>query len=149
VRVNVVRQTVQFVLAASCAVALASSVAVAQERATLVLRSGEKVIGELVDLGGIGFTMRVNGSERQVAEKDVAVIDFSGDPMTEADWARFRGTCQIVLRNGQIIDGTLYDIAGTAPMRLTIRTPTDERQIGSNEVARIIMARPGNTGISR
>ena len=41
-------------------VALAGS-AIAAEKATLVLRSGERISGELVDLGGVGFTFRVKG----------------------------------------------------------------------------------------
>ena len=55
------------VLSAFCAAALlVTGVAYAQENATLTLRSGEKVSGQLVDLGGVGYTVRVNGAERQI-----------------------------------------------------------------------------------
>ena len=64
--------------------------------ATLTLRSGEKVSGDLIDLGGVGFTVRVSGNERQIAQNDVAVIDFTGGTMSDADWAKFTGTTQIV-----------------------------------------------------
>ena len=64
--------------------------------------------------------------------------------MTDADWAKFTGTSQVVLRNGQTIDGSLYDIGGTSPLRLTIRTNNGEREVSSNEVARIVIARPEN-----
>jgi hypothetical protein len=73
---------------------LVTGVAYAQDRATLTLRSGEKVSGQLVDLGGVGYTIRVGGSERQIAQNDVAVIDFTGATMTDADWAKFTGTSQ-------------------------------------------------------
>ena len=63
----------------------------AQSSATLTLRSGEKVSGDLVDLGGVGYTIRVNGNERQIAQNDVAVIDFTGGTMSDADWAKFIG----------------------------------------------------------
>ena len=53
------------ILAAATALALVVSTQ-AQENATLVLRSGEKVTGQLVDMGGVGFTVRVNGQERQI-----------------------------------------------------------------------------------
>jgi len=139
------------ILSAFCATAmLVTGVAYAQESATLTLRSGEKVNGQLVDLGGVGYTIRVNGSERQIPQNDVAVIDFTGATMTDADWSKFSGPTVVVLRNGQTVNGSLYDIGGASPLRLTIRTSDGEREIASNEVARIIMAKPDNvvTGTS-
>ena len=138
------------VLSALCAATLATGVAYAQTSATLTLRSGEKISGDLVDLGGVGYTVRVNGNERQIGQNDVAVIDFTGGTMSDADWAQFTGTSQVVLRNGQTIDGSLYDIGGASPLRLTVRTSNGERELSSNEVARIVMARPDNvaTGTS-
>src|SRR6185369_12953542 len=94
------------VLSAFCAAAmLVTSVAFAQDSATLTLRSGEKVSGQLVDLGGVGYTVRVNGSERQIAQNDVAVIDFTGATMSDEDWSKFSGSSVIVLRNGQTVNG--------------------------------------------
>ena len=56
------------VLSALCVAAmLVTGVAYAQNSATLTLRSGEKVSGDLIDLGGVGFTVRVSGNERQIA----------------------------------------------------------------------------------
>ena len=133
------------VLSAFCAAAmLVTGVAYAQESATLTLRSGEKVSGQLVDLGGVGYTIRVSGSERQIPQNDVAVIDFTGAAMSDADWAKFSGPTLVVLRNGQTVNGSLYDIGGASPLRLTIRTSDGDREIASNEVARIIMAKPDN-----
>src|SRR5829696_8546276 len=133
------------VLSALCATAmLVTGVAYAQNSATLTLRSGEKVSGDLVDLGGVGFTVRVNGNERQIPQNDVAVIDFTGGTMSDADWAKFTGTTQVVLKNGQTIDGQLYDIGGASPFRLTIKTASGDRELSSNEVSRIVMARPDN-----
>jgi hypothetical protein len=133
------------VLSAFCVAALlVTGAAYAQDSATLTLRSGEKVSGSLVDLGGVGYTVRVNGAERQIPQNDVAVIDFTGGTMTDADWAKFTGTSQIVLRNGQTIEGSLYDIGGTSPLRLTIRTSSGERELASSEVARIVISRPEN-----
>src|SRR3954469_19551603 len=110
------------VLSALCAATLVTGVAYAQTSATLTLRSGEKVSGDLVDLGGVGYTIRVNGNERQIPQNDVAVIDFTGGAMSAADWAKFSGTSQVILRSGETIDGSLYDIGGTSPLKLTIRT---------------------------
>src|SRR5689334_18833012 len=135
----------RMVLSAFCAaVMLVPGVAYAQDSATLTLRSGEKVSGQLVDLGGVGYTVRVNGSERQIPQNDVAVIDFTGAAMTDADWAKFTGPSVVVMRNGQTVNGSLYDIGGTSPLKLTIRTSDGDREISSTEVARIILAKPDN-----
>ncbi len=130
------------ILGAVCVAALlAAGVAQAQENATLTLRSGERVSGQLVDLGGVGFTVRVNGQERQIPQNDVAVIDFTGG---DVDWSKFNGTSQVVLRNGQTIDGQLYDIGGTTPLKLTLKTSGGDREMSSSEVARIVIAKPDN-----
>ena len=133
------------ILGAVCVVALlAAGVGRADESATLTLRSGEKINVQLMDLGGVGYTVRVNGQERQIPQNDVVVIDFTGNAMSDADWAKFSGTPQVVLRNGQTIDGQLADIGGSSPLRLTIRTSTGDRDLSSSEVARIIIAKPSN-----
>jgi hypothetical protein len=131
---------------------LVTGVAYAQDSATLTLRSGEKVSGALVDLGGVGYTIRVNGAERQIPQNDVAVIDFTGAAMSDADWAKFTGSSVVVLRNGQTVNGSLYDIGGTSPLKLTVRTTDGDREIASTEVARIIISKPdnvvGTTGVT-
>src|SRR5262245_41461628 len=81
----------------------------AQEAATLTLRSGERISAQLVDMGGAGFTVRVNGQERQIPTNDVALIDFSGGRMSVDDWNRVTGGQHVLwLRNGEAITGTFY-----------------------------------------
>ena len=114
----------------------------AQENATLTLRSGERVMGQLVDLGGSGFSVRVNGQDRQIPTNDVAVIDFTGGTVSNEDWAKVSGGNQVaVLRNGDTINGTLYDIGGTSPLKLTFKTSNGDRDITSSDVSRIILSR--------
>ncbi len=113
----------------------------AQENATLTLRSGERVAGQLVDMGGVGFTVRVNGQERQIPTNDVAVIDFTGGTMTADDWSKVTGGNQVVwLRNGQTVNGTLYDIGGTSPLKITLRTGNGDREFSSSEIGRIVLS---------
>lgn len=133
------------ILAFAIAALTFTGVAQAQENATLTLRSGEKISAQLVDLGGVGFTIRVNGAERQIPTNDVAVIDFTGGSMTDADWAKVPEGQQIVwLKNGDTVHGQLYDIGGTSPLKITIKTASGEREFSSNEIGRIILARPAN-----
>jgi hypothetical protein len=142
------------ITALAIAAAAYAGIAQAQENATLTLRSGEKISGQLIDMGGAGFTVRVSGQERQVPTSDVAVIDFTGGTMTNADWAKVQAGQHVTwLRSGEMITGNLYDIGGTTPLRLTLHTPSGERVVGSNEVARIVLARTdaavaGTTGTS-
>jgi hypothetical protein len=130
------------VLAVTVATLGFAGVALAQENATLLMRSGESVSGQLVDLGGVGFTIRINGQERQIPTGDVAVIDFTGNP-ADIDWTKIAAGQQLVmLRNGQTVDGQLYDIGGTTPLRITLRTSSGERVFSSGEIGRIVLARP-------
>lgn len=123
--------------------------AAAQENATVILKSGEKLNAQLVDLGGVGFTLRVNGQERQVPKGDVAVIDFTGSDMTEADWAKFSsGQSLLVLRNGETISGDLYDIGGTTPLKIIFKTGSGERAVSSSEIGRIVLARPTGNAVA-
>ena len=46
------------ILAVSVAALTFTGVAQAQENATLTLRSGERINAQLVDLGGVGFTVQ-------------------------------------------------------------------------------------------
>ena len=57
------------------------------------------------------------------------MIDFTGaGDVLDADLNRVSGGTQTVfLRNGQAIDGQLYDIAGTSPLRITLKTSSGER----------------------
>src|SRR5829696_8118934 len=108
----------------------------AQENATLTLRSGERVAGQLVDLGGSGFTVRVSGQDRQIPTNDVSVVDFTGGTVSNEDWAKVTGGTHVaVLRNGDTVSGTFYDIGGTSPLKLTFKTSNGERELSSSEVA--------------
>jgi len=131
------------ILAASVAALSFTGVAQAQQNATLTLRSGERINAQLVDLGGVGFTVTVNGAERHIPANDVAVIDFAGGTMSDADWSRLTDGQQLLwLKNGDTVNGQLYDIGGTSPLRITFRTSTGEREFSANEIGRIVLARP-------
>lgn len=114
----------------------------AQESAVVILRSGERVTGSVIDLGARGYQINVNGTDRWITQGDIAAISFTGD-LAEADWNAVAAGTAVVLRNGQTVSGELYDIGGTTPLRLTLRTSSGEREIMSNEVARVVFARPG------
>jgi hypothetical protein len=117
--------------------------ATAQEGATLVLKSGERLSGNLVDLNASGFIMRVNGQERRVGANDVAVLEFTGGTANADVLARLRSGQQVVvLRNGQAIEGRLHDVGGTHPLRITVNTSSGARDFNSNEVAQVFLATP-------
>ncbi|MEX2272051.1 MAG: hypothetical protein WD690_11290 [Vicinamibacterales bacterium] len=118
--------------------------AVAQESAVIVLRSGERVNASVVDLNAQGFHVRVNGNDRFIQPAEIAAISFAGD-LGDADWNLLQeGNAVLVLRNGQAIIGELYDIGGTTPLRITMRVAGQDRDIPSNQVARIMWVRPAN-----
>jgi hypothetical protein len=134
-------------LATSLALTLAvAAPAAAAQSATLVLRSGERVSGELVDMSDSGFQMRVSGSSRRIPTGDVAVIDFGGGsfPPAEVDQVT-DGKHVVVLSNGQTVRGRVYDIGGATPLRISVDTDSGRRDFNSNEVRRIYLARPGGS----
>ncbi len=115
----------------------------AEEGATLVLKSGERISGNLVDLNGSGFFMRVNGQERRVGANDVAVVEFTVGNANADVLTRLRSGQQVVmLRNGQAIEGRLSDVGGTNPLRITVNTPSGNRNFSSNDIAQIFLATP-------
>jgi hypothetical protein len=131
------------ILALSVAALAFTGVAQAQENATLTLTSGERVSGQLVDMGGTGFQLRVNGQDRQIPTSSVAAIDFAGAGMSDADWGNVSGGQQVLwLKNGTTVTGQLFDIGGTSPLKITFKTSSGDREFSSNEIARIALARP-------
>ena len=130
-------------LSALAIAAVASvGVAQAQENVTLILKSGERLSAQLIDHGGVGFTVKVNNEERRIPTNDVAVIDFTGRNLTNEDWNKVSGGNHIaVLRSGQTVTGQFYDIGGTTPLRITMKTADGERDLQSSEVATIILGR--------
>lgn len=116
----------------------------AQEPVTLVLRNGERPSGELIDLGAGGFALRVGGQDRQFSANDVAAVEFVGGALPAAAQARVNaGQPLVLLRNGQVIEGRLSDVGGTRPLRLTVDTPSGQRNFSSGDVAQVHL-HPGN-----
>jgi hypothetical protein len=126
----------------------AISIGGAQESATFILKSGERLSGQLVDMSGAGFTVQVNGQPRQISTNDMAVIDFTGAGPNQSDWDRLSGGQFAVLKDGQVVTGQLTDVGGTAPLRLSFNSNGANRDIQSNQVARIVLARPNDAAAS-
>jgi len=131
-------------VALSIAALSVASTASAQENATFTLRSGERLSGQLMDLGGVGFTVRINDQERRIPADDVAVIDFTGAGTSQSDWDRLSSGQFAVLKDGQIVTGQLTDVGGSSPLRLSFSVNGANRDIQSNAVARIVLARPND-----
>ena len=125
-----------------------SMTAAAEEAATLVLRSGERLSGELLDHGAVGFTMRVRGQERQFPASEVAAVEFvPGGPSPEVR-ARLRaGTPMLVLRNGATVEARLVDVGGNRPLRVSFDTASGQRDFPSSEIAQIYLSNPTESGL--
>jgi hypothetical protein len=132
------------IVALSLAAFAATGTASAQENATFTMRSGERQTGQLMDLGGVGFTVRINGQERQIPTGDIAVIDFTGGGGSQSDWDRLNSGQFVVLKDGQVITGQLTDVGGSSPLRLSFSVNGGNRDFTSNDVARIVLARPND-----
>lgn len=140
-----------FLVALICALAVAGTVQ-AQVNATLVLKSGERLDGQLVDLGGIGLTFRHGGTDRQVPPGDVALIAFEGAPeraLTQEDIRNLNeGRHVIVFRDGRVVVGRFADVGERNPLRITVETTSGSTNYRSDEISRIYMAVPSGTASS-
>jgi hypothetical protein len=137
------------ILGAICVWSLAVAPAVAQVPVTLVLRSGERISGSLVDLNAGGFSMQVEGKPRTVRPPDVAYVQFVDPGTLSGDAPRKLAAGQpfAVLREGGTADGRLVDVGGRVPLRLTLEGPSGAtRDLSSAEVAVVYLARPSRAG---
>lgn len=112
--------------------------ALSQEVATLALRNGERPSGELIDMNNSGLILRINGQDRAFPVNEVTAIEFAvGAVPREAQTRIDAGQPFVLLRNGQIVEGRLNDIAGSHPLRLSIDTASGSRDFNSNEVSQV------------
>jgi hypothetical protein len=136
---------VKRILLASVVCGLVAGNALAQSpSATLVLRSGERVQGQLVDLGGRDYTLQVNGQERRIASGDVAAIEYQSGGQLNSEWQSKLNNGQpiVVLRNGSIIEGRLSDIKGAGSAQLVVVTNSGQRELSVGDVAQIYFSVP-------
>lgn len=137
------------ILAGAVAMALAAGMVMsAQAPVTLTLRSGETIAATLVDLGGRGFDVRVGGAERLIPKDQVAVVDFGTPVNVQPGWFNGMSASQhlVVFKNGDRLLAEWADVGGTSPLVLRFNTGGAEREISSNDVARIYLVAPSNIG---
>jgi hypothetical protein len=115
----------------------------AQHAARVTLKSGQVLSGDLVDLGGVGFTVRVNGEQRTIPTAEVALLDFGDGALTVPQAARTleTGSSLVVFRSGDTLVGEFYDVSGTQPLRLTFRTATGERVFPASDIRAVYLTK--------
>lgn len=130
---------------AAVVTAAATSVLMAQASVTLHLRNGESMAASLIDLGAGGFEVRVGNDTRMIPKDQVAWVDFGGSVnVTQANLNGISGSNHlVVMKNGDTMFGNWDDVGGTTPLRLSFQTANGNRDLTSNDVARIYMVRPG------
>jgi len=137
---------VRKILFAIGCVCVAALPAIAQQSATVVTRSGERVSGDLIDFNASGFVMNVGGGSRSFGVNDVASVEFQGRQLTAEQQAKLNAGQQFVLlNNGQVIDASVYDVSGTSPLKITVDTSSGRRDFMSNDVAGLYFANPPGT----
>jgi hypothetical protein len=116
------------------------------QTATVVTHSGQRVRGQLVDMGSYGdvnygdVTVRINGRDSQIPMGDVAMIDFVSDgrniPQGEAARANQNNDGMVVLRNGRSIIGRVVDMEPQLN-RAVVLGSFGRQNVALNQVARI------------
>ena len=119
--------------------------AAAQAPATFLLKSGERISGDLIDLNASGYVITVNGQEKRISPDDLAVIDFTGNaqgfPANETQ-KLIPGENLLVLRDGEMHSGKMNDVGGTQPKLIYFAYTGGPQNITSDRVARIYLSSP-------
>jgi len=118
----------------------------AQAPVTITLRSGEVRTATLVDLGARGFEINVNGSQQWIPKDQVAIVDFGGNVTPQASWFNGMTTNLVVFKNGDRLLTEWTDVGGTSPLILRVNNGQGERELSSNDVARIYLVAPAGIG---
>jgi hypothetical protein len=125
------------------------AIAIAQQPATLVLRDGQRVSGQLLYKGGGDVGLRIGSQERWFPFNQIAIIAFvPGDPsaaelrqLPETDRNPDLELHQYVTRDGAVNRAKLYDITPGGEM-VTFDAPSGRREVSSSQLARIYIS-PG------
>jgi hypothetical protein len=112
----------------------------AQEATTLVLRDGQRLTGEVVQMAADGVTLRTGQQDRTYPINAVAAIEYVPGPVTAETRAKLdAGKPVVVLRNGTVIDGRLVGITKETPRRFSIDTAAGPHAVMSNEIAQVYL----------
>src|SRR3984893_11703955 len=141
------------IIPALLAMLVAAAVQAYAQTATVVTHSGQRVRGQLVDMGSYGdvnygdVTVRFNGRDSQIPMGDVAMIDFVGDgrniPQAEAARANQNYDGMVVLRNGRSIIGRVVAMQ-PGSNQAVVSGAFGQQNVALNQVARIYFG-PDNT----
>jgi hypothetical protein len=129
------------------ALLLAAGTASAQGvSATVLLKSGEKVTGNLLDLDARGLVMSVSGQQRNIPVNDAAVIDFSGNasslPSSEVQKVA-AGQNLVIFKDGRQVQGKLDDLGGNGPLNVYFtESGRSQQSLSSANIDRIYLAQP-------
>ncbi len=131
-------------IAALALVGAATVLLQAQQSVTLHMRNGERLQATLVDLKAGGFEVRIGENDRMIAKDQVAMVDFGTGVDVPA--SAFNGMTPldhlVVLKTGETFMAEWLDVGGTSPLRLTFKTGNGERDLTSDFIARIYLAKP-------
>jgi hypothetical protein len=127
---------------------LAASSAFAQAPATFLMKSGDRVRGDLIDVDAKGMLVTVNGKSQTWNVGDVAVIDFTGDATSfpRDEVSQIGGDHLLVLTNGQKIQGHFKDVGGNRPKIIYFSVAGQDRNFLSNTISRLYLATPPGSG---
>ena len=131
------------IFAGVIAMALAvGAVMSAQAPVTITLRSGETKAVTLVDLGVRGFEVNVGGAQQWIPKDQVAMVDFGGNVTPRDAWFQGMTSNLVVFKNGDTLQTEWTDVGGTSPLILRVNNGQGERELSSNDVARIYLVAP-------
>lgn len=126
-----------------------ASLALQAQKATVLLRNGERVNGTLEDVENGTVFVRVSlHDQRKLSLNEVALIDFAGGAsgLPETELSVARGSEHLaLLRGGESLKGQFVDVRGGeagregGPLSLVFRAEGQERTVSLDNVSRIYL----------
>ena len=133
------------ILTAAALAAFAAIAVAASQPATLVLKSGERISGQMTSPISTRITLEVNGQPRDIPMDQVAIVAFeSGDPAaSELNQLPQAGSGQnmVVMRDGSIVHAKLdrFSVDGGTVTIVDRASQNSRRDIPANQVARVYL----------
>jgi len=148
-----IRHAVSTALATLVAGVLVVGSLAAATDVTFVMKNGERISGTFSYDHTDHYSLIVNGQERRYPSDDIAMIAFTpGDPaaaevdrLPTVDNPPELERHTLVLKNGEMIRGKIYDFNGDQ-MTMDVRAG-DRRTYNMSDIARLYISAPGARGV--
>jgi hypothetical protein len=150
---HMIRQAASVTFATLLGGALLVASLSAATNVTFVMKNGQRIAGTFSYDHTDHYTLIINGQQHRYPSDDIAMVAFTVDDPTWAEVDRLPNVDNppelerhtLVLRNGEMIRGKVYDFQGDT-LIMDVRAG-DRRTYNMSDIARLYVSAPGARGV--